>query len=131
MTFDRIRVISKGNKHSIEFIFSRSNLLIRLIYQKTGSLNKSVVNDGKLAYTPKDEQDFINCIAKLSINKELNDYLIEKYYTKSLSKDDIAPSLLISLSQLIKIASKKYNIPEYQINRLTAICSAKRDELVK
>ena len=132
MTFDRVRVISKGNKYSIEFIFSAPKLIVRLRYRNTNAVRNSAVGDGKLAYLPHDEQDFIGCMKALQINPKLGDYLIEKYFARYISRGELEATAdhIISFNQLIEIATKKYKVPEYKINRLTSICSTHRDELI-
>lgn len=120
MKFNRIRVITKGNQNLIEFLYPSNNLLVKLRFKllKNKNLQLSKVNDGSLAFVPKNANEFVEAINDVRINEQLG-LDVEKYlYKDILEATNAHPRFkIISVNEIIDIAAKTYNVPDYKFNR--------------
>ena len=137
MRFDGIRVISNGNKYKFEFVYPKTNLLIKLLFMmdKTNQIEKSMIGDGAFVYVPDNRQSFVDAINDVKISDELNDIKINRYYLRLLMRNDKNEleqiSVPMTFSELIRLASKKYKLPDYQINRFTHTCGLNRNKQIE
>ena len=129
MRYEEVRVIRKGGKFRIEFVYPNHNLIARLIHKlsKNSELKYSLLGDKSIVFTPNTDVEFVRAINHLNIDKHILDNRINMYHLSDINSSNNEPnSARLTTHQLIDIAIKKYNVPDIKAHSFTTACMYQR-----